>query len=281
MKDTVIHIIKTVSVDAQTPAFDWTFWTLLSTVVLFIVGYCLNWIIKKWEKKKEYESFNQTVINWVDNCVPEVKKLIQSIEIYIKDCEKPVNFQPTPFAIPTLQISKLNELDLEKHIKVFILNRKADSKLNSTNIYNIISQIDYINTAYNEIYKFHNEGKTQYTNLMNEYNELLPKITYLDENFLIKLRELVDLCLRSKGDISVDLKNLISSSFEADKQKQEQAYNLGYQYFKIVKIDYGYHIGDVKYAEMYKDRLEQSLAELEKSVNRFRDFKLKSWYKMI
>jgi len=278
MKDTVFNIVKIIQNTGsnEISTVNYEFWTLLVTVILFVLGYIINGIFKRIQIKKELKTFDQTVINWIDRSLPDIKSFLDAIEKYLQTPK--VELQPTPIALPILNINNLSKLEIEKYHRTFLLNRKKDNSLNSKCLYSILSQIEYLDKAYIEIQNMHRKGEELFELLRERNNAILVDVFYYRNQY----PELKELNIPDKigdaecSDLFKNLKVIIT-----DENLFKIVFDTYFEYILINTIDLQYSEKEMEMVKVYEERIKISLSELENSVNRFRDIKLKPWYYII
>lgn len=149
---------------------------VLITIFLFFIGYLLNWLMQKSERKRELESIKSTVTNWIDLIEKPIKNQISYCNTFAENLKKSTDLQPEILNLNQLHASKLKELNLKQLIETFITNLKGTEPQKSKDLFNLVSQIEYfsnIELKLPEAYKIYQDHTFE---LMRNWNKSLMEL---------------------------------------------------------------------------------------------------------
>jgi hypothetical protein len=116
---------------------------VLITIILFIVGYFINWVLIKYNKKRKLESIKATVTNWIKLIEKPIEEQITYCNEFAENLRNSEDLQPESLSLVQLHVSKLKELNLKELTETFITNQNGTESENSKNVFNLVSQIEY------------------------------------------------------------------------------------------------------------------------------------------
>lgn len=144
---------------------------VLITIFLFFIGYLLNWLIQKSERKRELESIKTTITNWIDLIDLPIQTQISSCKTFAENLRNSIDLQPESLDLSQLHASKLKEFGLKELIETFITNLKGTESQKSKDLFNIVSQIEFlssIETMIPEAYKIYQNHTFELMELWNK-----------------------------------------------------------------------------------------------------------------
>lgn len=151
----------------------------LITISIFIIGYLINWLNKKYERKSELESIKSVVTVWVDLLKSPVLQQAKGCRDFAVALRTATNIHPERISYNKLLAGKLNSIELRDLIQVFIINSEGEETAKSKNLFNLVSQIDFliqVEEKIPEAYKIF-QNRTFY--LMENWNKRFKELDLL------------------------------------------------------------------------------------------------------
>ena len=179
----VVDTTTTISVaEAKQPIENGTFsqpngWLQLSLPLLVAIFVVLldKWIDRRNAKanaKETRKCYRNTVLDWIKNILPVEKTFSQSVHDLAKSVGESDDMQPQPFAMPLTMHDKLHEMTVEKMTEAFMHDFKDDKDKRYINMYNILSNFEYLNRITVGVMQSYDTYNKQSFALCGEWNAL-------------------------------------------------------------------------------------------------------------
>lgn len=175
------------------------FMTIVVTLLVFILGYIINIVIKRYERFKETNDYREIVFWGASSNKATFTNNIDRLNNFASQISSTEDMEALRFEYAMTEIYKLNTIPFEKYISIFLLNsklKKGKTK-NDKNIYNLISAIDYLSRSEKMVFDQYERYKNDFNQLLSESNELY--------------KQLIDICQSKQGLIE---KNIINNADE-------------------------------------------------------------------
>ena len=185
---------------------------ILITIFLFFVGYIINWILIKYNKKRQLESIKTTVTNWIELVEKPIQDQITYCNEFAKNLSESADLQPESLSLVQLHVSKLKELSLKELTETFITNQKGSELENSKNVFNLVSQIEYFTRIELKLPDAYDIYQKHTYELMSSWNKSLleldsfkgsiiqeigTKATHISYRFLVEINNITNKYIRN------------------------------------------------------------------------------------
>lgn len=151
----------------------------LITISIFIIGFFLNWLNKKFEKKSEFESIKSVVTVWVDLLKSPILQQAQGSRNFAITLRNSPDIHPERLSYNKLLANKLNSIELRELIQVFIINSKGEENEKSKNLFNLVSQVDYLIQVEEKIPEAYSIFQSRTFQLMENWNQRFKELDLL------------------------------------------------------------------------------------------------------
>jgi hypothetical protein len=149
---------------------------VLVTFSIFFLGIIINIIIKKYERKSYLVSIKSVITTWCKLLENPIKQQSKSCKDFNTKLQKSNEMQPEGFEFNNLLAGSILSLQLKDQIDAVILNHKGKDEEKAKCLFNIISQIEFINKTEFELrskYEIYHHESLKY---MDEWNEAFKKL---------------------------------------------------------------------------------------------------------
>lgn len=143
---------------------------VLVTISLFFLGHVIGWIKLKYEKFKETKEYREMILEWINLVEKPIKTQIVSCKKFAEQVGSSQDLQPEVLEYNNFIIEKIETIPVERYIKTFVINTKGDKKEKYKQIYNLISQFDYLKKVQKEMLDYYEKYHSYCEDLMNEWN---------------------------------------------------------------------------------------------------------------
>jgi len=143
---------------------------VLVTIFLFFIGHIIGWIKNKYEKFKETKEYREMILEWINILENPIKTQIVSCKKFAEQVGSSRDLQPVVLEYNNFIIEKIETIPFERYVKTFVINTKGDKKEKYKQIYNLISQFDYLRNVQKEMLDFYEKYHSYCEELMNEWN---------------------------------------------------------------------------------------------------------------
>lgn len=192
MNDTIVDSIRTVAdtlhkvsalaaneaTAAGNDAINYLEWleqhNVLVSVIIFVLGWILTVIIAKIGEWIKRCNFKHVVLDWIELTVPMEKHLAQSLGDLSVELKTTDEMIPLRYNMPLTVPNKIRDMSVERMMDSFMAGWYCKTKRTkrSSNMYNIISQFEYLTRASDEIIKAYESYNTQTYAQVQEWNVL-------------------------------------------------------------------------------------------------------------
>ena len=149
---------------------------VLVTFTIFILGIIINIIIKKYERKAYLVSIKSVITTWCNLLENPIKQQSKSCKDFNIRLQKSSEMQPERFEFNNLLVGNILSLQLKDQIDTVILNHKGEDDEKAKCLFNIISQIEFINKTELELrnkYEIYHNDSLKY---MDDWNDAFKKL---------------------------------------------------------------------------------------------------------
>ena len=122
------------------------------------------------EGKKNREKYRKTVIDWIKLIIPIEEHLAESLSELSKSIAQSEDMQPERYDMPITIPDKMGTMTVEHMMDAFLTDIKRNDEKSSSHIYNIISCLEFLSNARNEIAKFYDAYNNQAFSYCEQWN---------------------------------------------------------------------------------------------------------------
>ncbi|MDL2319799.1 hypothetical protein LJC45_01560 [Alistipes sp. OttesenSCG-928-B03] len=123
-------------------------------VLIFVLGFYINILITKKNKKKELELYKLLIVDWTLSIKNSIKIYIKSLNEFAENIAKNESLNIAQYISNTVNIKRLTDLSLEKMTDTLVVNLSAkDEKESVKKLHNYLLQLDYFSEATPDIWK--------------------------------------------------------------------------------------------------------------------------------
>lgn len=148
---------------------------LLSSVIIQL----LIWFKGQRDKEDNLKTFNELIFFWIQSSKVGIDLQVESIKKLSINIKESKYLQIEEFGYTEILINKLNEFPMEKYFNSFVLNHEVIEKnsisnenTNTTFVYNIFSQSQFISKVDIATKDFFNQYKKQVLKLLTDFIEI-------------------------------------------------------------------------------------------------------------
>lgn len=187
----------------------------ITSITIFILGFILNGLIHSRRKSKELEQYKETIIIWWEKATENISKYINSLEEISTNIKDNDDFNVAKWEVPTIHLTKLISIPIEKATSLFVLNLKNKNKeIKSKNLVNLFNSIEFLDKAYNE-------SRNVYANYLNDSNKIRDEFNklYLSLYNLVSSSEIND---QSTDKFFFEIKNALIQLLKNSQNNKTQ-----------------------------------------------------------
>ena len=270
--------VKITELPQETQPNGWVQLLLPIVITLFVV-FVEKWVNRWYEqrdKRKARKQYRQTVLDWIAKVKPIEEGFRQSVSDLAKAVGKSDDMQPEAYAMPLTMHDKLGDMSIEKMTDAFLKDFKDDSQKRYANMYNIISNFEYLKKISEKVEKSYEAYNKQAFALCQEWNELYEKFIEeyhtLDDNhpyahviaaWMIKLNE-------KPSSVEVNIQYTEALSAAAFNEKDFDTISLVSKMNRVAKQSQALSFGYRKVFADIADNVDLSLASLTEAEQYFR-----------
>jgi hypothetical protein len=118
---------------------------VMVTLSIFLLGIIVNIIIKKYERKAYLVSIKSVITTWCKLLENPISQQSKSCNDFNTRLQKSTEIQPERFEMNNLLAGNILSLKLKDQIDAIILNHKGKDEEKAKCLFNIISQIEFLN----------------------------------------------------------------------------------------------------------------------------------------
>lgn len=159
----------------------------LITISIFTLGYILNWVSEKYERKSELESTKSVITVWVGLLKLPVLQQTKSCRDFAIALRTSTDIQPERFSYNKLLADKLNSIELRELIQIFIINSEGEETDKSKNLFNLVSQIDFLVQVEEKITEAYTVFQKRTFDLMENWNQKLKELDILKNQMTVEI----------------------------------------------------------------------------------------------
>ena len=148
-------------------------------LLIFAIGVFISWCKKKKEKKERVKSKISTITNWIQLMKKSIDLQLESNRNFSKEMRNSTIIHPAPISFYNLLADKLQEISLSEYSEYLVENIKGDSTEKNKDLFNIISQIEFLKKIEIRIQVTYNEQKIEIMKMMDEWNKKLKEVDNL------------------------------------------------------------------------------------------------------
>lgn len=162
----------------------------LITVSIFIFGYFVNWFIKQYDKKSEIESIKSVVTVWVELLKSPILQQVKGCRDFAIALSKSEEIHPEGLSYNKLLADKLKSIELRELVQVFISNSKGLESEKSKDLFNLISQVDFLIEVEDSIPKVYKIFQDRTFQLMEKWNQKFKEFDQLKSEMTSEIANL-------------------------------------------------------------------------------------------
>ena len=261
-------------------------WLLLffSIAIPLFVVFLEKWVSRYYENrdgKAARKQFRETVLDWIITISPIEMKFSESVHDLAGRIKKSDDMLPVPYALPLTLPNKMMSMSIEIMSEMFLKDFKEEKDRRYSNMYNIISNLEYLSKATNsalESYKSYNsqsfalckEWNSLYETFLNKCNALKDKNPY-SAVITIWFAQLIS----SPNSINVHIKALEAMSIIAFNENDFDMMSLVSKMMNIAKQNQATSVGFAKVFSDMANNIDSSLKSLSEAVQFFRENEIK------
>ena len=175
LKDTAVSVSETLDNSFWLKDGQPSGWTqvLLPVGITIFAVFLEKWIsnsYSKWKEKKDREKYRKTVIDWIKLIIPIEEHLAESLTELSKSIAQSEDMQPERYDMPITIPDKMGTMTVEHMMDAFLTDIKRNDEKKSRHIYNIISCLEFLSNARNEIAKFYDAYNNQAFSYCEQWN---------------------------------------------------------------------------------------------------------------
>lgn len=159
---------------------------VIVTLSIFILGIIVNTIIKKYERKSFLYSIKSVLITWIKLLEIPIKQQSESCREFNKRLQESNEMQPERFHFNNMLANKILSIQIKDQIDTVIINHQGKNEDKSKCLFNIISQIEFIDKIEMELRKKYDLYQGDSLKYMNEWNEAIQKLDNVASMFRVK-----------------------------------------------------------------------------------------------
>jgi len=147
---------------------------LLPIAITLLVVFVEKWVTLYYERKDDREArkrYREFVLDWIEKISPIEKVFCQSVHDLAGTIKTSDNMQPVPYAMPLTLHDKLKDISVEQMTNAFLRDFKEDKDKRYANMYNIISNLEFLSKISNGVKESYDTYNKQSFALCQEWNE--------------------------------------------------------------------------------------------------------------
>lgn len=151
---------------------------LLPIFITLFVVFVDKWVTRFYDhkdKKEERKQFRNTVLDWIVKVTPIENSFCQSVLELAKSIETTDDMQPIGYAMPLTLHDKMKDISVEKMADAFLKDFKGDKEKSYANMYNIISNFEFLSKISNSLSDSYDSYNKQSFALCQQWNGLFEK----------------------------------------------------------------------------------------------------------
>ena len=159
----------------------------LISIIIFFLGFFINWIKTKYERKSELNSIKSVITTWIKLLKNPILQQVAHSRQFAITLRKSTELHPDSFATNPLLANKLQDIKLADLIQVFVINSEGSKMENSKHIFNIVSQLEFLTNIEKqipEVYKIYQDLTFEY---MKRWNDEFMKLDIIRSEMISQI----------------------------------------------------------------------------------------------
>jgi hypothetical protein len=145
----------------------------LISILIFILTQAFLFVNRKFIIVRETNNYKKVIFCWIDQIENLVKTQVESCRSFAINLQQSNNITPIRFVYVKMLAEKIDEINIEKIINIFITNT-SETKTNGEShkmTFSIIAQFNYLKSVENVLKITYESHQKQIIEIMNEWNK--------------------------------------------------------------------------------------------------------------
>jgi hypothetical protein len=160
---------------------------VLVTIIIFILGILVNYLLKKIERKSYMKSIKSVLIIWSRLLKNSIMQQSNNCREFNNRLQKSSEMQPERFQFNVILTNKILALELRDQIDTVILNQRGDQDEKAKCLFNMTAQLEFLNLYQPELrskYDIYHRDALKY---MDDWNDAYHRLNTIYTALRIKL----------------------------------------------------------------------------------------------
>jgi hypothetical protein len=278
--------------------------------IIFFLGYFLTWRKNQLDKKKEIKIYRDLIIEWITLAKVRTTTQIANCRAFSKSILESEHIDAAPYKHAPLMYEKLNAINIDKTINVFVFNSSGLQTDKLQNFNKLTANINFLDKVEEELKQKYEKSSVQFLAVNEEFNKTFISIESIflrrvnetgvvrgnkDFKHIQTLNDLRVVYDKTSGDAKDGITAIhtfdklvtpwleyVQAAFNHDKSNAFlfELYNELTNMQLIKRRWKAYKDGYSQIFINYADQMEISYSDLEDCVAYFNKSKIASWWKV-